>query len=426
MKASAERLAFLRRLTLAGLASVGLLTLVRLAFVDGWQRRITIEGASMAPAFQGAHYAARCASCGCEYEFVANEPPGRGETVCPNCSSRRPPVAITAQAGDRVLIDRWPLLWRDPERWETVAATLGAEFMIKRVVALPGETLELRGGDVWVNQRPAERPGEVESQQSYLVHDDRRRSSSDRLRRWIAGPGWTETGDGYRFTPPAKAGAFEYAHARVDFRPNGVTEPSAILDDDPYNLHANRRLHEVRDIALACQLTAAQEANFTFGLHDGAAWCWAKWSAAETRWRLSREEVALDQRSADALPADARIEFSRCDGRLRLTVNGLVVVEARLPPTADDCEYSQRPLRIEAADGEIHVRDLVVRRDVFYLDPDDRGGDWRAPRALAPAEFALLGDNAPASVDSRRFAEYGVRRERLLGVVIPWSRRPPP
>ena len=63
--------------------------------------------------------------------------------------------------GQRVMIEKVTyLLFRGPQRGEVVVVDMpdSPEPLIKRVVALPGETIEIRGGQVHIDGEPIEEP----------------------------------------------------------------------------------------------------------------------------------------------------------------------------------------------------------------------------------------------------------------------------
>src|SRR5262249_3495362 len=68
--------------------------------------------------------------------------------------SMQPTILGDAASGirDRVLADKLCTLLRDPRRWEVMIFRFPHDerrLYVKRIVGLPGETLEIRGGDVW-------------------------------------------------------------------------------------------------------------------------------------------------------------------------------------------------------------------------------------------------------------------------------------
>lgn len=69
-------------------------------------------------------------------------------------SNSMQPTLYTGKGGDDVvLVDRWTNSRRDPRRGEIVhfRSREDGDWVLKRVVALPGETLELRDGRVWID-----------------------------------------------------------------------------------------------------------------------------------------------------------------------------------------------------------------------------------------------------------------------------------
>ena len=62
-------------------------------------------------------------------------------------------MAPTLADGDRYLLHRWQLMFREPARGDLVVIrdAVRNDFVVKRVVGLPRERLQFRNGEVWVN-----------------------------------------------------------------------------------------------------------------------------------------------------------------------------------------------------------------------------------------------------------------------------------
>ena len=74
-----------------------------------------------------------------------------------------PSMANTLLPGQRVLVDRVAYHYRDIARGDVIVfkqphGQPGMDVLIKRVVGLPGDTLSLEGGKLFVNGRPLEEP----------------------------------------------------------------------------------------------------------------------------------------------------------------------------------------------------------------------------------------------------------------------------
>lgn len=67
----------------------------------------------------------------------------------------------TIMTGDRTFVTQIPYYYRDPKRGEIVVFNEGNVKMVKRVIGLPGETIDIKEGKVFIN-------GEVFDESAYL------------------------------------------------------------------------------------------------------------------------------------------------------------------------------------------------------------------------------------------------------------------
>jgi len=80
------------------------------------------------------------------------------------------------RSGDLVLVDKLVYRTKDPERGDIVVALEDNDLIVKRVVGLPGEEVELRQGKLRVNQHPlaeeyAVEPGWLSLRKGRLLED---------------------------------------------------------------------------------------------------------------------------------------------------------------------------------------------------------------------------------------------------------------
>lgn len=64
----------------------------------------------------------------------------------------------TYRPGDVLVVDRWAYRRKEPRRWDVVVASHHGDWMVKRVVGLPGDQVGVRHGHVLVNGVRVEEP----------------------------------------------------------------------------------------------------------------------------------------------------------------------------------------------------------------------------------------------------------------------------
>ncbi|HZR15994.1 MAG TPA: signal peptidase I [Verrucomicrobiae bacterium] len=57
----------------------------------------------------------------------------------------------TLASGDLLLLDRWAYVHKDPSRGDIIVGRMGRDLLVKRVVGLPGEEIEINAGLLFVN-----------------------------------------------------------------------------------------------------------------------------------------------------------------------------------------------------------------------------------------------------------------------------------
>jgi len=119
-----------------------------------------IPTGSMAPRLMGQHFQFDCPACGYHYAVGPrnSQQPTRGPVLaeCPNCRFRlHGRVKDHAFGGDRVLVLKYLYRFRKPRSWDVVVfknPLNNQENYIKRLIGLPGEQVQVYGGDVYVRQ----------------------------------------------------------------------------------------------------------------------------------------------------------------------------------------------------------------------------------------------------------------------------------
>ena len=164
-----------------------------------------IPTGSMAPTLQGRHRDIKCVECGYRYRAGDSEgEQGLGKvaaTTCPMCffTQQMDPdnVGHSPFSGDRILVNKfaYEAPFGDPERWDVIVFKFpgnAKQNYIKRLVGLPGETVWIQNGDIYLQQsgqserKIARKPPAKLRHMLQLVHDTRHVSKTLQSVGWPA------------------------------------------------------------------------------------------------------------------------------------------------------------------------------------------------------------------------------------------------
>ena len=404
-----------------------LLTALLLAFVF---RAFLIEAfiiptGSMAEGLLGEHITVRCPRCGWEFDIGHSSEHDSGEVhklvaTCPSCGLVLDADAVARlpiKSGDRLLVFKWPYAlggWCAPRRWDVIVFRNPGnpdESYIKRLIGLPGEAVELRDGDVFIDGRIAPKTPAAQASLWFLVADQdylAAPASAPRASAWVAEPasgpdaGWT--GLDTRVIHCSATAA----------EPRRLALHRSIRDTYAYDEVPDRV--PVGDLRLRTEVTWSGGAGwlrvelerasrtFTADFHaDGRVVL--RMCVGDEPWR----ELGVARIAPWRKGAPRACEFTHVDRRVSVAVDGrelLATSERDYPRTLvaamTEPHRTGAKLALVAADAELELRGLRVDRDVYYLDTaDTRRADAAHPLRLEADEFFVLGDNSPASQDGR-------------------------
>jgi signal peptidase I len=263
--------------SIVGLAVLGIL--VHTWLLQGLVVPVVVTSGSMAPHLLGPHRQWVCLTCGHTLECDRESLSDAVGLNCPHCGTACEISNGVDRPGDRVLVDRSAFLWRSPRRWEPVVFRSPEDpgaLCVKRVAGLPGESVQLRGGDVFVNGAIARKSIADQRDTAIGVYELPEIASDEVIKRWRAEPAgsWQfvagrfihreihDEGDATsQFASASPIDWLGYCH-RQCFRANEGPRPGPILDESPYDASESRVLRPVDDVILRCRITASLSGTF--------------------------------------------------------------------------------------------------------------------------------------------------------------------
>ncbi|OHB68343.1 MAG: signal peptidase I [Planctomycetes bacterium RBG_13_63_9] len=395
-----------------------------------------VVSGSMATALLGSHRDVICADCAARFACAADPSHVAGRAVCPNCGHPADDLNVPPEvAGDGVLIQRSVFQFRRPRRWEVVAFRRRSQadrIHVKRVVGTPGESIEIRQGDVYVNGRITRKTLSQQRALAILVHDAEHRPTIEPAPppRWRGRDpdGLWGSAEGRFAHPPAADGEsidwLEYRHwHRLPGKQHRIRE-GPIRDVCTYNQSQPRRDEDtnvVTDLLLSFRLVrTAGNGRLAIRVTDG----WKEFQVwidpSAHRYEVLQDGHPLaDPGAVGKLPrlADGlMLEISLFDQQFLLALAGRPVLAWPYDRPEGAARPVSRPLAIGSEALEVLIDQVRVYRDVYYTHPIGVRGRWglEEPVRLAAEEYFVLGDNSPVSEDSRTWPEGPAVLAKLL------------
>jgi len=369
-----------------------------------------------------------------------------GDVYPVKSGSMRPTLFGGADPDGNVLNEDVLVLYGAPriERFELVVVRSrdGGDPIVKRVSGLPGESIEIDGGDLLIDG--ARLPASARRPDPVPIFDGRTLSVEAFFH--YEPSLWTREDRGGR--SPWRVDASEVARDAdrgMMFFQKDLTD--AYLDPGGERVSG---LRQVNDGILECECrlepAAAPGARLRFHLLEEGDTFQALLEpdpAGGVRARLTRRNAKTLERSDPEQRTEIlaeggvafepgvwhRVRFSNVDNHLALEVDGTVALahdyaaNVRHPARMAPGYKSIGPRVGFGAEGCVAAfRDVRVLRDLFYTD----AGRFAvgAPLFVGPAEYFVLGDNSAESSDSRQFGT--IRASEILGrpfaVVWPLAR----
>ena len=476
-----------------------------------------IPTGSMAPTLLGAHFQVTCPKCGYAFDenadlrYQLQDPrqprveqrelvnssavPAPNHRFCPNCGydifaeqlpdlTRDHPLAMEnmgreyptflpwANNGDRILVLKYLYSLESPHRFDVIVfkePMFAKDNFIKRLIGLPGETIEIIGGDLYIGQGPqaqgdagaahrfiARKPRYIQNALWQLIYDndyypiDEGQSrtttngfnrASDRPEERLLPP-WNNPWNGRGPTaaawdihgPTLKYNSdapgllhFTLGDEAADTRtvPDFYAWNILGYDNDAITVRESRR-YPVGDLHLECVWTPTAAAGTSFVAtigkpeHRFRATLESAGTAKLERWTGKAFEPVTPTSSQTLSPLapgrPCKIEMNNVDRRVELLVNGTLAVSYETLWTAQDAlkskatEELSHPLIEIGVGGNCTISHLKLMRDLYYTQAGDTGHGQQPTTpitAYAGAPLTLGEDEFFALGDNSTFSHDG-------------------
>lgn len=414
-----------------------------------------IPTGSMADTLMGDHFRICCTQCGYSYEYNFNPyiqnayktAAGSGfyrlmpAPRCPSCGYYENSNTLVPKSnGDRILVFKCLYQFVEPKRWDVTVfknPLEPKENYIKRLIAKPGETVEIIDGDIYINGTLARKPPKVQEEMWMCVYNNdyqpirpqegrfnnhswRQPFTNDKDSQWKCNPA-RPTEFNLESSPEKLQTMFYDTSKSNDFRAVYAYGDPRFYHNIPFcsDLMINYYARFKGDIGTVGIGLTKYETLYKAYLtsadpvepNSGGVMIIEKVDLLGATVELARREIPLPAQGTDFF-----VRFANVDHKLVFEINDQKLAYD-LGTGRDDA--GQRlsdiePRALVFGSGNLTLSHAALYRDIHYLDtrPDSRQSVDQAgennPFTLEKDEYFVMGDNSPDSADSRLWNIEGI------------------
>jgi signal peptidase I len=423
-------------------------TLVFIVFVMQVYR---IPTGSMAETLRGSHFRLRCQQCGYRYDYdflthiyrmSENYLPKQDIPLkplsprCPSCGHYENTGTIVnnqifqavyrpVSRGDQIFVLKCIYQFFEPKRWDVVVFKNPVQPQInyiKRLIALPGETVEIIDGDIYIDGKIARKPPHVQEELWMCVYDNDYQPAHPEEKRF----------SGHNWKQPFEARQPTEWNLNV----NGPTVFSLDTGSDntlrvlPYNpaVGNNFRATYAYDASnfyeqmpvcsdLMMQYYVKIEAQSAAGArlskygvaYEGIVQSDGRMAIYRLENESSKKLLAEGKCRPKDLPGIQLLRFANVDHKLTLDYGaGQIEYDLGLDKSDAGMDRLSLPTAAIVGYGKLTLRHIKLMRDIHYRGADDKNvirAYEGKPLRLDVDEFFVCGDNSPNSYDARMWKE---------------------
>ncbi len=448
--------------TIESLAIAFILAFVFRAFVV---EAFVIPTGSMADGLRGAHYRITCANCSHNYNYgfspdlwhlpeggipsnsIEVVPPKRvPKGTAPRCQlcGEEPDKRRKRRVsnGDRILVLKYLYQFIEPQTWDVVVfknPTNPKQNYIKRLIGCPGDEIKIIDGDIYIDGVIQTKPKHVQDLLWLKIYDsdfqpanNEKRVNNDDRKVWrhpFEPNDRTQTF--WEIDQKKRTYQFKGSNSLSDFdelyfnqaRMKMITK--ATID---YNGPNYDRLPVASDLKFSVGILPKSEQSLlgiTLGKYQREYRCEFTLSGQYSIIDLQTNESLFEGMfNPLALGKVTPVSFAILDHQFIVTVGDNEMIHQG-PNDFMDWGYNPNlysvypnpnpaiaTLKLSGAGEEFQIQKIQLHRDIYYtknsaMSTEEGRATHKQPFELGPDEFFVLGDNSPASADSRFWHQMG-------------------
>lgn len=337
--------------------------------------------------------------------------------------SMQPTLLGDPWTGDKILVNKFAYDFADPERWDVIVFKYPdnvSKNYIKRVVGLPGETIQVRDGDVYIDGQIARKPWPVQEALWRL------KPFSSQAKSWRA-----DTPDPWTLAD----GLFEVDCKATD-TPQYLSYGREILGYEERDFRISRRpfvrmptsdvlvRFDLEPRAMQGDVLVDFDVETAVGMTQRVDLWQVRLpvSSSEARPQLLRANAPVTEGKPYALATgrSTRVEVCNVDMAIIVRIGGEEVIRHEYEPASHLADWRGfergTQVLVGCKRGHVAFHDVGLCVDVHYTRfPRQRAVE--TAHTVGPDEFFVFGDNSCNSNDSRGWDTQsgGVPRSYLVG-----------
>ena len=414
-----------------------------------------IPTGSMADTLMGAHFRLRCRQCGYEYnhgfvprryrlpeDTVPSDNTRPPVTRCPSCGHfDRARAGMPVANGDRILVLKCIYQYFEPKRWDVIVFKNPLEptiNYIKRLVGLPGETVQIIDGDIYINGQISRKPAKVQNELWMPVYDNDYQPVAPR-EGFFNGHTWQQPFKNIRGSKWITEDRNNPTIFRLDSPDEGAGQINSLVYDTSIgnNFRATYAYDDVDEyeslpycsdlmVRFDCRANSRGRIGIALSKYETSYRAEVLFSTGTliiTKQQKGEDPVELTGVSIKhpRMNEQTRVKFANVDHQLIFEYGG-TKWSHDLGSDLEDVGTIQKDVepRVEIfGSGKLTLSHIAIYRDIHYTQPRfiSRKVATRAtkdnPFVLEEDQFFVLGDNSPNSQDGRWWEKPGVANKGL-------------